>query len=113
MRNQRKTGMEKEETACRFLVSQGYEVLERNFYSHFGEIDIVARDGEYLVFVEVKYRKNAAYGYPLEAVNGSKQQKIRKTAEYYLYRHNLFSVPARFDVVEILGKKIRVIKNAF
>lgn len=105
--------MEKEETACRFLVSQGYEVLERNFYSRFGEIDVVARDGGCLVFVEVKYRKNAAYGYPLEAVNGKKQQKIRKTAEYYLYRHNLFSVQARFDVVEILGKKIRVIKNAF
>lgn len=113
MKNKRKTGMEKEETACRFLVSQGYEVLERNFYSRCGEIDIVARDGEYLAFIEVKYRKSADFGYPSEAVNDRKQQKIRKTAEYYLYRHNLFSVPARFDVVEILGKKIRVIKNAF
>ncbi|MBS7008387.1 YraN family protein [Anaerostipes sp.] len=113
MRNQRKTGMEKEETACRFLVSQGYEILERNFYSRRGEIDIVARDGEYLVFIEVKYRKNAEYGYPSEAVNAKKQQRIRRTAEYYLYSRSLFPVPARFDVVEILGKKIRVIKNAF
>lgn len=113
MRDQRKTGMEKEETACRFLVSQGYKVLERNFYSRYGEIDIVAMEGECLVFIEVKYRKNAEYGAPMEAVTLRKQQKIRRTAEYYLYRRDKFGVPARFDVVEILGKKIRVTKNAF
>lgn len=49
MKNHRKTGMEKEETACRFLLTQGYEVIERNFYSRYGEIDIIARDGQYLV----------------------------------------------------------------
>lgn len=113
MRNQRKTGMEKEETACRFLLTQGYEVLERNFYSRYGEIDIVARDRDYLVFAEVKYRNNTKYGYPSEAVDHKKQRRIRKTAEYYMFCRGLFGSPARFDVVEMIGKKIRVIKNAF
>ena len=63
MKNHRKTGMEKEETACRFLLTQGYEVIERNFYSRCGEIDIIARDGQYLVFAEVKYRRSTAFGY--------------------------------------------------
>ncbi|WP_415982369.1 YraN family protein [Anaerostipes caccae] len=113
MKNHRKTGMEKEETACRFLLTQGYEVIERNFYSRYGEIDIIARDGQYLVFAEVKYRRSTAFGYPGEAVDRRKQQKIHKTAEYYLFCRGMFERPALFDVVEIIGKKIRVIKNAF
>lgn len=113
MKNHRKTGMEKEETACRFLLTQGYEVIERNFYSRYGEIDIIARDGQYLVFAEVKYRRSTAFGYPGEAVDRRKQRKIHKTAEYYLFCRGMFDRPARFDVVEIIGKKIRVIKNAF
>ncbi len=114
MMNRREIGMAAEKTACRFLELQGYEILERNFAAKTGEIDIIARQGGLLVFVEVKYRRNAACGYPAEAVDAKKQMKLRQTAAVYLKKKGIpFSRPMRFDVVEILGKKIRVIKNAF
>ena len=73
-----------------------------------------SKDGDFFVFVEVKYRRDASFGYPSEAVDRKKQQKIRKTAVWYLKVHHPSDfAPVRFDVVEILGKKIRVIKNAF
>ena len=107
-------GMAAENVACRFLELQGYEIIERNFAAKTGEIDIIAKDGDFFVFVEVKYRRDASFGYPSEAVDRKKQQKIRKTAAWYLKVHHPSDfAPARFDVVEILGKKIRVIKNAF
>lgn len=114
MRNQREIGMAAETAACRFLQLQGYEILERNFTAKTGEIDIIARQNGCLVFIEVKYRQNTAYGYPGESVNVRKQIKIRRTAEAYLKKKRWsFEQPIRFDVVEILGKKIRVIKHAF
>ena len=79
-----------------------------------GEIDIIAKEDQTLVFVEVKYRKDDKKGYPAQAVDQRKQQKIRKSAMIYLKKNHLsFEQPIRFDVVEILGKKIRVIKHAF
>lgn len=111
--NKRKTGSRYEDMAAAFLKGRGYEILERNYHDRGGEIDLVARDGEYLVFVEVKYRKNARNGYPEEAVGPLKQKHIRHTAQYYLYHHDLKEIPCRFDVVSILGEEIRLIKNAF
>lgn len=112
--NNRKIGAKAEEIACWFLKQQGYEILDRNFYTKVGEIDIIAREEHTLVFVEVKYRKDDKKGYPAQAVDARKQQKIRKSAMYYLKKNHLsFEQPIRFDVVEILGKKIRVIKHAF
>ena len=100
--------------ACWFLKQQGYDVLEQNFYTKVGEIDIIAKEDQTLVFVEVKYRKDDKKGYPAQAVDQRKQQKIRKSAMIYLKKNHLsFEQPIRFDVVEILGKKIRVIKHAF
>lgn len=110
----RKIGSEKEQVAGSFLQMQGYTVLEYNFYTKYGEIDIVAKDGEYLVFVEVKYRSNARNGFPEEAISYKKMQKITKAAQYYMLRHGLTEdIPCRFDAVVILGHEQRLIKNAF
>ena len=111
--NKRKVGANYEKIAGEYLISQGYEIIEYNFYSRFGEIDIVARQNGYYVFVEVKYRENKEKGHPLEAVSVNKQRTISKCAFYYLQRYGLGDVPVRFDVVGILGDKIQVIQNAF
>ena len=111
-KNNRETGAKAEAIACWFLKQQGYDVLEQNFYTKVGEIDIIAKEDQTLVFVEVKYRKDDKKGYPAQAVDQRKQQKIRKSAMVYLKKNHLsFEQPIRFDVVEILGKKIRVIKH--
>ena len=78
-----------------------------------GEIDLIAKDGAYYVFCEVKYRADERKGSPLEAVDARKQQKIFRTAMYYLTEQQLEDVPCRFDVVGIEGTKITLIKNAF
>ncbi len=112
-RNNRKLGAEYESLACEYLSKMGYEIVERNFYSHAGEIDIIAKHEGYLVFLEVKYRKNAEKGTPLEAVSFRKQKIISKCALYYMQKHRMENVPVRFDVVGILGEQMQVIQNAF
>ncbi len=103
-----------EQKACEYLKAQGYQILEQNFHCKVGEIDIIAKDHEYLVFVEVKYRKTASHGSPLEAVNFTKQKKISQTAGYYLMtKHKQENVSVRFDVVSVLGEEVTLIKNAF
>lgn len=111
--NQREKGAFWEKKAGEYLKSKGYEILEYNFRCRAGEIDIVARDGEYLVFCEVKYRSGTASGYPAEAVDARKQKVISKCALYYLMKHKNMENPCRFDVVSILDRDIQVIKNAF
>ena len=74
--NRRKIGQEQEELAAKYLEEKGYEILERNYRIRTGEIDLIARDARYLVFIEVKYRKNLQMGDPLEAVDVRKQQRI-------------------------------------
>lgn len=112
--NRHEIGSGYEKMAAAYLIEQGYEIVERNFSCRFGEIDLVAREGEYLVFVEVKYRKDAKGGDPAEAVNFKKQQHIRHTAEYYLYSRRVSGeMPCRFDVVAILGDKVTLIRDAF
>ena len=97
-----------------YLRTQGYEILTYNFRCRSGEIDIIARDGEYLVFVEVKYRRDASRGNPLEAVDRKKQRIISKVASYYCLTHGYGeAMPCRFDVVAMLGEQITLIKNAF
>lgn len=113
MKNKRKIGFEYEKIAGEYLEKQGYEIIECNFYSRHGEIDIVAKHEGYLVFVEVKYREDNKSGHPLEAVSLAKQKTICKCALYYLKKNHLYDVSVRFDVVGILGDKIQVVKNAF
>ena len=112
--NRRALGKAYEEKAAAFLESRGYEILERNFSSPGGEIDLIARDGQYLVFVEVKYRADASKGIPLEAVGPAKQERVRRTAAWYLMKKGISQeVPCRFDVVGILGKEIVLVADAF
>ncbi len=113
MRNKRKIGFEYEKIAGEYLRNRGYEIIEYNFYSRHGEIDIIAKHEGYLVFVEVKYRENNSKGYPLEAVSIQKQRTISKCALYYMNKKGMQDVPVRFDVVGILGDEIQVVQNAF
>ncbi|MCU6723988.1 Uncharacterised protein family UPF0102 [uncultured Clostridium sp.] len=111
--NRRETGTQYEERAAEYLIAQNYQILERNYRIRSGEIDIIARDGTVLVFMEVKYRKNDESGNPLEAVDIRKQRKIIKVARYYLYQKKYGDVPCRFDVIGICGSHIEHIKDAF
>lgn len=112
--NKRTTGSRYEEQAARYLETQGYRILERNFYCRQGEIDLIAREGSYLVFIEVKYRKDSLMGHPSEAVGGFKQKKLSRAAAYYCHKNRIPETQAcRFDVVSILGKQITLIKDAF
>jgi len=112
--NKRTIGTGYEEIACAWLTGHGFVILHKNFRCRTGEIDIVARDGDTLVFVEVKYRKDSSRGYPEEAVSYYKQQKIIKTAQFYLCRYGISdNVSCRFDLLAIEGEEIRHIRNAF
>lgn len=99
--------------AVDFLKNKGYSILETNFSTKFGEIDIIAKDKDVIVFVEVKQRETLAYGRPIEAVNYRKQNKIRRVAEFYLMLKHKSLCDVRFDVIEILGDKINHEINAF
>lgn len=112
--NKRKIGTEKEELAAEFLKNIGYQIYEKNFRCKIGEIDLIAFDGECLVFVEVKYRKRCQNGYPEEAVTLKKQRTISKVALWYMMERDWScSMPSRFDVIAINGDEIRWHKNAF
>ena len=90
-----------------------YEILETNYKNQIGEIDIIAKDGERYVFVEVKARSTAMFGYPREAVTPKKQHTIKLVASCYLKSNKLYDVYTRFDVIEILAGKITHLINAF
>lgn len=99
--NRRDMGEFGEQKAAEMLLRSGYQILERNFSCRTGEIDIVARTGMTIVFVEVKSRSGDSYGMPAESVTKKKQDKIRRTAMYYLKTHNVRYTDIRFDVVEV------------
>lgn len=90
-----------EDVAVRFLEQKGYKIIERNFSCRQGELDIIARNNEYIVFVEVKTRSNFLYGTPIDAVGKNKQKHIYKVAKYYLHIHRLENHFVRFDVIEV------------
>jgi len=109
-------GSKGEEIAAVFLKQKGYKILCRNYSTPLGEADIIARDKDTIIFVEVKARSSDAFGQPFEAVNHRKQEKLKKIALYYL-KHNRIELPVRFDVVSILSmngkKEINHIVEAF
>lgn len=111
--NNRKIGRNYEIAAAYYLEQSGYEILECNYRCKSGEIDLIAREGEYLVFCEVKYRKYGDKGNPFEAVNRKKQRTIIRCAQWYMLEHNLKDIPCRFDVIGISGKEIYLLRNAF
>lgn len=97
-------GKSGEDIAVEYLIKKGYKVIERNFYCKTGEIDIIALNNEYLVFVEVKTRSSTEYGVPSEAVTKRKLEHIYRTAKYYVYTRNLQDEFIRFDVIEVYFK---------
>lgn len=112
-KSSRQTGTDYERAAGYYLEQLGYEILEYNYRCRAGEIDLVAKDGEYLVFCEVKYRADQRKGSPLEAVGPGKQKTIFRCAMFYLTEHHIQDAPCRFDVIGIEGTEVTYIKNAF
>lgn len=112
--NKRSVGTLWENEAAEYMKKNGYEILQTNFRCRIGEIDIIAKNEGYLIFAEVKYRKNQAMGTPLEAISLSKQKTIRRTASFYMLTQGLpENIPCRFDAVGILGQEITITKDAF
>ncbi len=115
--NRREAGRTGERIAADWLLKNGYEIVEQNYYFQRGEIDIIARDGGTLVFVEVKYRTSDRFGEPEESVTPKKQELLRRTAEGYVAERNITDTECRFDVVTVLSVNgtahCRVLKNCF
>lgn len=111
-------GMESEELAAKVLSRRGYRIVERNVRTRIGEIDIVAYDGSTLVFVEVKARRNDAFGGAYYAIDQKKRRRMEKSARQYLSHHRLKDQDCRFDLVLIHADRekkpvVDLIKNAF
>jgi len=117
LNNRQQFGKESELLAVRYLKKNGYKILEQNYRNKIGEIDIIAKEKETLVFVEVKARKTHIFGNPKWAVTPKKQRKISMVALYYLKVTKQTHVKARFDVVALSSltdnPQIEIIKNAF
>ena len=110
-------GNRAEKKALKYLKQQGMKPIEENYLCRFGEIDLIMRHQDYLVFVEVRYRKSAHFGGALESIDRHKQAKLRRSAEHYLIRHKLSDSPCRFDILCLQGNlekpTIEWIENAF
>lgn len=111
-----------EEAAVKALKKNGYRIITRNYRSKMGEIDIIAMDGEYTCFVEVRLRKSNAYGSPADTIDERKRRRIINTAKLYAVSKGIYDTPMRFDVVAInadlhSGKRqntsVQIIKDAF
>jgi putative endonuclease len=111
-------GKSGEEIAEKYLSQHGYEIIERNFHSQQGEIDLIARENNFLIFIEVKNYSFHSLGAPLSAVKKSKRQSIIHAARTYLYKKNIRNTYCRFDVLTIFrrpdgSRAIELYKNAF
>lgn len=109
-------GQRAEGLAAEHLCAQGYELIQRNYRCKVGEIDIIARHGEVLCFVEVRSRRSADFGHPLETVDRRKQTRIIRAAQHYLTAHRGGDAPVRFDVVAIVYQpqlEVQLVQAAF
>ena len=114
MESRRRTGARYEELAAEYLEEKGYVILERNFRCRSGEIDLIARIQDQIVFVEVKYRRSGACGSPGEAVDVRKQHTICRVADYYRMVHGIPETQScRFDVAAVQGERLELLRNAF
>lgn len=112
--NCREIGREKEEKAAQYLREQGYEILAQNYWTRFAELDIIATDGAYLCFIEVKYRSGSHYEAPEGVITQKKIKRMCKAVQFYLKEKRILpDTPMRFDVLFILGEEISLMKNAF
>lgn len=117
-RSSKSIGSEGEELAAHFLKKRGYTIIAKNYRTKFGEIDLIARDGDAIAFIEVKLRSGKSYGEPAEAVDHRKRSQISKVALYYLTREKSENTICRFDTVLLLPSKkggyaCELIKDAF
>ena len=116
-RSSKEAGDQGEALAAKHLRRAGYRIIERNYRCGLGEIDIVARQGRCLVFVEVKARRGTGFGSPLDAVDRRKRAKLARLAHAYLAEHRLTEVSVRFDVVgvrlDVEPVEVEVVANAF
>lgn len=110
MTDKQEKGNKAEDMAAKMLQKKGYEILERNYTHGKGEIDIIAQKDDWLVFVEVRARSNAYYGFPEETISKSKANLIKKTAENYIY-DNDWRGKIRFDIVAILVGQVFEIEH--
>lgn len=109
----RESGIIGEAEALRYLTGQGMTVLEKNYRRAGGEIDLIVRDGDAIVFVEVKARRSPRFGAPAEAVTPAKMRHVVRAAMGYLQANRLLDSPTRFDVIAIDGAALRHIRGAF
>ncbi len=113
MRTSVEIGASAEQTALRFMKDNDYRMIEANYHSRFGEIDLIMTKANTLVFIEVRYRADTSHGTPLETITPSKTRKIIRTAEYFLLRNpQLREMEFRFDVISI-SEELDWIKGAF
>ncbi len=113
MFSKREIGAEGEDRAVRALKKRGYRIVETNYRTRTGEIDIIAEEKDYLVFVEVKRRNSTSHGDSLEAVDKRKKDHMIRTAMHYLKAHKCSSRRVRFDVVGIDGDTLKIVQHAF
>lgn len=107
-------GNRAEEQACKYLEKNNYKIIQRNFSSKIGEIDIIAYKNDTIIFIEVKYRRSGSHGSAIEAVNYRKQKKIIKISKYFLLKNEkYYQNNIRYDVIGISNNKIDHIKGAF
>ncbi|MEM7257364.1 MAG: YraN family protein [Pseudomonadota bacterium] len=111
--NKRAEGEQHEAQAAQYLQSQGLTLLQSNYHSRFGEIDLIMRDAGALVFVEVRYRKSDRFGGPRSSITEPKQRKIALTALHYLQTKKLTDTNCRFDAVSVTPHGLDWIKDAF
>lgn len=110
--NKREVGSFYENKVCDYLISEGIEIIERNFFCKFGEVDIIGREGDTLIFFEVKFRSGDSFGNPLDAIDRRKQKRIIGCAKYYTaYKYSDMYI--RFDAVGVTDDKIEWVKDAF
>jgi putative endonuclease len=109
----REIGIAGEDEATKALKRKGYKIVEKNFRSRFGEIDIVAEEKGYLVFIEVKRRNTGTFGDSFQAIDARKKRHIIRSAMYYLKTHKCVDRKVRFDVVGIDGDELKIIQHAF
>lgn len=109
----REAGARGEARAARALRARGYRIVEQNFRCRSGEIDIVARDGDALVFVEVRTRRSDRFGSAIETISAAKQKQVVRVARAYLAARRLSPAACRFDVVGITGDELVIIEDAF
>ena len=113
--NNKEKGDLGEKLAREYLIKNKFDILDSNYKAETGEIDIVSKYNDEIIFVEVKSRNSINYGYPSEAINSTKKSRIINTAKYYILEKNIINTSIRFDVIEVYLKKNKInhIENAF